>query len=239
MTYSDWREELSEGKRRIFFQAMQKLGQIGKKVAKKTGEKLTRDSGSLGATKASGRVKLGDVVVRPKKPVKPTPKTGETWDTGMTRDGKPVPSRNLSARYKTYKRKKDQHDRDLKDFNDKLTPSSPSKKFKPDEIIPGDNPEARAQIRDTLNKKTGDQTKEIKKINYNSYSNAMKKWKKGGKKGNKPKLEDFLEQAMAAPTNNVGDGKIAGTVEAGDNPPVKKKKRYIYGGRGSRKNWMA
>ena len=30
------------------------------------------------------------------------------------------------------------------------------------------------------------------------------------------------------PTNNVGGGKIAGTVEAGDDPPVKKKKRYIY-----------
>ena len=41
-----------------------------------------------------------------------------------------------------------------------------------------------------------------------------------------------------APTNNVGDGQIAGTVEAGDDPPVKKKKRYIYGGRGSRKMWM-
>ena len=27
------------------------------------------------------------------------------------------------------------------------------------------------------------------------------------------------------PTNNVGGGKIAGTVEAGDDPPVKKKKR--------------
>ena len=43
------------------------------------------------------------------------------------------------------------------------------------------------------------------------------------------------EEAVA-PTNNVGDGKIAGTVEAGDDPPVKKKKkkckkkRYIYGG---------
>ena len=54
----------------------------------------------------------------------------------------------------------------------------------------------------------------------------------------------FYEEAMAmAPTNNVGDGKIAGTVEAGDDPPIKKKKgkkkRYIYGGRGSRKNWMA
>ena len=56
---------------------------------------------------------------------------------------------------------------------------------------------------------------------------------------------DFYEEAMAAPTNNVGDGQIAGTVEAGDDPPVKKrkkkgkKKRYIYGGRGSRKMWMS
>jgi len=56
----------------------------------------------------------------------------------------------------------------------------------------------------------------------------------------------FYEEAMAmAPTNNVGDGKIAGTVEAGDDPPVKKKKKkkgkkktYAYGGRGSRKMWM-
>ena len=42
----------------------------------------------------------------------------------------------------------------------------------------------------------------------------------------------------AIPTNNVGGGKIAGTVEAGDDPPVKKKKRYIYGGTGSRKMWL-
>ena len=41
-----------------------------------------------------------------------------------------------------------------------------------------------------------------------------------------------------APINSVGGGQIAGTVEAGDNPPVKKKKRYIYGGTGSRKMWM-
>ena len=41
-----------------------------------------------------------------------------------------------------------------------------------------------------------------------------------------------------APTNNVGGGQIAGTVEAGDDPPVKKKKRYIYGGKGSRRMWM-
>ena len=43
----------------------------------------------------------------------------------------------------------------------------------------------------------------------------------------------------AAPTNSMGGGAIAGSVEAGDNPPVKKKKKtYAYGGRGSRKMWM-
>ena len=48
--------------------------------------------------------------------------------------------------------------------------------------------------------------------------------------------ENQFEDAI--PTNNVGGGQIAGTVEAGDNPPVKKKKRYIDGGTGSRKMWM-
>ena len=47
------------------------------------------------------------------------------------------------------------------------------------------------------------------------------------------------EAVMAAPTNNVGGGQIAGTREAGDDPPVKKKKRYIYSGRGSRRMWLA
>jgi len=46
------------------------------------------------------------------------------------------------------------------------------------------------------------------------------------------------EAVMAAPTNNVGAGKIAGTKEAGDDPPVRKKKRYIYSGRGSRRMWL-
>ena len=54
----------------------------------------------------------------------------------------------------------------------------------------------------------------------------------------KDKKKKIGEEVMAAPTNSVGGGQIAGTVEAGDNPPVRKKKRYIYGGRGSRKMWM-
>jgi hypothetical protein len=42
-----------------------------------------------------------------------------------------------------------------------------------------------------------------------------------------------------APTMNLGAGQIAGTVEAGDDPPVNKKKKYVYGGKGSRKLWMS
>ena len=53
-------------------------------------------------------------------------------------------------------------------------------------------------------------------------------------------VRTLREQAVTGgPTNNVGSGKIAGTIEAGDEPPVrKKKKKYIYGGHGSRRTWM-
>ena len=45
--------------------------------------------------------------------------------------------------------------------------------------------------------------------------------------------------ARAAPTNNVGGGQIAGTREAGDDPPIKRRKKYIYGGHGARRMWLA
>ena len=40
--------------------------------------------------------------------------------------------------------------------------------------------------------------------------------------------------------NSLSGGNIAGTAEAGDDPPVKKRKNktYAYGGIGSRKMWM-
>ena len=53
-------------------------------------------------------------------------------------------------------------------------------------------------------------------------------------------VKSLREDAMmAAPTNAVGTGQIAGTKEAGDDPPVRKKKKYIYGGNGSRRMRMA
>ena len=49
-------------------------------------------------------------------------------------------------------------------------------------------------------------------------------------------LEIVRTHLYEQPTNNVSGGKIAGTVEAGDDPPVRKRKRYIYQ-KGVRKLW--
>ena len=51
-------------------------------------------------------------------------------------------------------------------------------------------------------------------------------------------FKDFMEDV---PINNVGDGQIGGTVEAGDDPPVKKKKKRKptpVGSYGSRRAWV-
>ena len=53
------------------------------------------------------------------------------------------------------------------------------------------------------------------------------------------KIRDLREEMAAAgvPTNNASSGNIAGLPP--DSPPVKQKKRYIYGGHGSRKMGLA
>jgi hypothetical protein len=53
------------------------------------------------------------------------------------------------------------------------------------------------------------------------------------------KLISYIREEMAAssaPTMSISGGKIAGTIEAGDDPPVRKRKRYIYQ-KNSRKLW--
>ena len=57
-------------------------------------------------------------------------------------------------------------------------------------------------------------------------------------------IHTLKEEGMVtgAPTNSLtspsdGKGYIAGTVEAGDDPPVRKKNKYIYG-TGFRRNWL-
>ena len=49
-------------------------------------------------------------------------------------------------------------------------------------------------------------------------------------------FKQFMDED--APINNVGGGQIAGTKEAGDEPPVRKKKKKIYLGKGSRRYWL-
>ena len=52
------------------------------------------------------------------------------------------------------------------------------------------------------------------------------------------KIRELREEMASGgiPTNNASSGNIAGLPP--DTPPVKKKKKYIYGGRGSRRMWM-
>ena len=49
-------------------------------------------------------------------------------------------------------------------------------------------------------------------------------------------IREEVVGAGAPPTNNASRGAIAGLPP--DSPPVRKKKKYIYGGRGSRKMWL-
>ena len=52
-------------------------------------------------------------------------------------------------------------------------------------------------------------------------------------------VRNIKEDAAAVPTNSLAGGQIAGTPEAGDDPPVnKRKKKYIKLPPGSRKQWM-
>lgn len=52
-------------------------------------------------------------------------------------------------------------------------------------------------------------------------------------------FRNHIKLEEEAPTMALGHGQIAGTAEAGDDPPVKRRKRkYMSGGRGSRKFWL-
>jgi hypothetical protein len=54
------------------------------------------------------------------------------------------------------------------------------------------------------------------------------------------KIIDIIRSNLneEVPVNALAHGQIAGTAEAGDDPPVRKRKRYITNGRGSRKTWL-
>ena len=58
-----------------------------------------------------------------------------------------------------------------------------------------------------------------------SQVDTKQKMKKANQPYIEPKKGEIIQDEFSVPTNNVGGGQIAGTVEAGDDPPVKKKKR--------------
>ena len=186
MTYSNWREELSEGaKTRLVVKGLKAI----KSVIKKGGKKITRDVGSIGGSKAAGRLNVDPELI------------------------KQFPGVNLrKLAYPQYKANR----------NPKLAKAIQIAKDKIE----------KAKI--AISSPGDDAKKLISKKEKGEYVPPTAEISK--------KIKDILkklnEDTMTAPTNNVGGGQIAGTVEAGDNPPVKKKKRYIYGGKGSRKMWM-
>ena len=51
------------------------------------------------------------------------------------------------------------------------------------------------------------------------------------------KEEGMVTGGIANSLGKPGEGKIAGTVQAGDSPPVRKQNKYIYG-TGFRKPWL-
>ena len=204
MTYSDWREELSEGaKTRLVIKGLKAI----KSVIKKGGRKITRDVGSIGGTKAAGRLNVDPELIK------------QFPGVNLRKLAYPDYKANRNPRLaKAIRIAKDKIERA------KIAISSPG-----------------ADAKQLISKKeVGEYVPPTKDI-----SKKIKDML--DKLNDKKNLKDsyvYEEGAMAAPTNNVGGGKIAGTVEAGDDPPVKKKKkkgkkkRYIYGGRGSRKMWM-
>ena len=213
MTYSDWREELSESKARIVVKGLKALKNVIRK-----GRKTKKPSIFI---KNADGTKMQNVNVKPLTP--------DYQNLGQMARGE--------GQLRLF---------NTKNPNFKVTNPAP----KPEKITKSSSGPNRSAIR----KKNEDAIKTAKALQIQQ--NKLKKQAQDGihvnllKKSDYPKKvqkylgDDFervtkmQEEIMAAPTNNVGGGQIAGTVEAGDEPPAKKKKRYIYGGTGSRKMWM-
>ena len=213
MTYSDWREELSESKARIVVKGLKALKNVirkgrktkkpsifiknadGTRIQNPNVKPLTPDYQNLGqAAKGEGQLRLLNTKNPNLKVTNPAQKPEK-------------PLKDSRAIYKQNKRKKleelEKTARGLINQQNKL------------------KKQALDGMQVNLLKKS-DYPKKLQKYLGDDFERVTK----------------IQEEVMGAPTNSMGGGAIAGSVEAGDNPPVKKKKRYIYGGRGSRKMWM-
>ena len=185
MTYSDWRAELSEGvKTRLVIKGLKAI----KNVIKAGGKKITRDVGSIGGTKAAGRLNVDPELI------------------------KQFPGVNLrKLAYPQYKANRNPKlAKAIQNAKEKLERQQKSQGMggSPGQLYKGVD----------LNKK-------VKKSKKDTYIDPT-----DGK-------EYDIPEETAAPTNSTGPA-VPGTGDDSSTVVVKKKKRYIYGGRGSRKMWM-
>ena len=200
MTYSDWREELSEAKARIVVKGLKALKNVIRK-----GRKTKKPSIFI---KNADGTKMQNVNVKPLTP--------DYQNLGQMAKGE--------GQMRLF---------NTKNPNYKVTNPTP----KPEKITKSSSGPNRSAIR----KKNEDAIKTAKALQIQQ--NKLKKQALDGmqvnllKKSDYPKkVQKYLgndfervtkiqEEVMAAPTNSMGGGAIAGSVEAGDNPPVNKKKK--------------
>ena len=245
MTYSNWREELFEGKAEVFKTAFGVARKVFKGRPASINYRVTRGKNF----KLTDRYKdVASTIQYPQRAQNPYANFRPDTTKNMTA----IPNKARDSYYTTGRGSFIGQKYNVLDPNQfRAISNVKGKIYKPSDkllkkdlskigiarkkgLLQGDD-EFKSLVdmrKSEFNKQKELYDKQVKKSNKDTYRDP-----KTGKIRNIPP-EYTLEQAMASPTNNVGDGKIAGTVEAGDNPPVKKKKRYIYGGRGSRKNWM-
>ena len=67
--------------------------------------------------------------------------------------------------------------------------------------------------------------------------NTKQKMKKANQPYIEPKKGEIIQDEFSAPTNSTGPA-VPGTGDDSSTVVVKKKKRYVYCGPGSRKRWM-
>ena len=246
MTYSNWREELFEGKAKVFKTAFGVARKVFKGRPASMNYRVTRGKNF----KLVDRYKdVASTIQYPQRASSPYANFSSYTTKNMTA----IPNKARDSYYTTGRPSFMRQRYNVLDPNQfRAISNLKGKIYKPSDkllkkdlskiaiarkkgLLQGDD-EFKSLVdmrKSEFNKQKELYDKQLKKYKQDTYINPY-----DGKKYGIP------EEAMAAPTNNVGDGKIAGTVEAGDDPPVKKKKkkgkkkRYIYGGRGSRKMWM-
>ena len=200
MTYSDWREELSETKARIVVKGLKVLKNVIRK-----GRKTKKPSIFI---KNADGTKMQNVNVKPLTP--------DYQNLGQMQRGE--------GQLRLF---------NTKNPNFKVTNPAPKpeKPLKDSRAIYKQNKRKKLEELEKTARGLINQQNKLKKQALDGMQVNLLKKSDYPKKVQKYLGDDFervtkiQEEVMAAPTNSMGGGAIAGSVEAGDNPPVNKKKK--------------